>query len=109
MENKTTPNKVIVPMFLTNEPSDETKEHVKLAYVKYLRDNGKTPKGAMNEDINLKKLLVYLQELDESWMNIPPSEIKTSPPRTLIQRLNVILTRWKTNTDKVQKALDNLP
>ena len=109
MENKTTPNKVIVPMFLQNEPSDETKEHVKLAYVKYLRDNGKTPKGAMNEDINLKKLLVYLQELDENWMNIPPSEIKTSPPRTLVQRLNMVLTRYKTSIDKVQKALENLP
>ena len=109
MENKTTPNKVIVPMFLQNEPSDETKEHVKLAYVKYLRDNGKTPKGAMNEEINLKKLLVYLQELDENWMNIPPSEIKTSPPRTLVQRLNMVLTRYKTSIDKVQKALDNLP
>lgn len=63
----------------------------------------------MSEDVSIKKLLVYLQELDDSWLNIPPSEIKTSPPRTLIHRLNVYLLRWRTDTDKVQKALDNLP
>ena len=79
------------------------------AYVKYIRDNGKTPKEAVNEEITLKKLLTYLQELDENWLNIPPSEIKTSPPRTLIHRLNVHLLRWRTSTDKVQKALDLLP
>ena len=80
-----------------------------LAYVKYIREHGKTPEQAVNEEITLKKLLTNLQELDDNWMNINPSEIKTSPPRTLIQRLNIILLRWRTNTDKVQKALDLLP
>ena len=95
MESKSTPNITNVPEFLQGHPTDQDKHNVKLAYAKYIRDQGKSPKQAACRDINLKELLVNLQELDVRWMNIPPSEIKTSPPRTLIQRLNIVLDRWR--------------
>ena len=72
MESKSTPNKANVPDFFKTEPSEEDKLHVKQAYAKYIRDQGKTPQQALNEEMNIKKLLVYLQELDGRWMNIPP-------------------------------------
>ena len=34
---------------------------------------------------------------------------KTSEPRTLVQRLNVTLGRWKSDHKKVQKTIDSLP
>ena len=95
MESKSTSNKANVPEFLQGQTTDEDKLHVKLAYAKYIRDQGKSPRQAICKDINLKELLVNLQELDVRWMSIPASEMKTSPPRTLIHRLNIFIDRWR--------------
>jgi len=109
MESKASPNKTSVPEFLKSVPDDSSKRHVKQAYAKYIRDQGRTPKQADSDEISIRMLLSYLQELDDRWMGIPPKEVKTSEPRTLVQRLNVTLGRWKSDHKKVQKTIDSLP
>ena len=47
--------------------------------------------------------------VDKRWQNIPISQMKTTPPRKLIQYMNTHIARWKKNFDAVQKAIDELP
>ena len=54
-------------------------------------------------------LLPFLQQHDRAWYNIPPHEMKTTKPRTLLSYMNTHINRWKTKYDAVQKVIDGLP
>jgi hypothetical protein len=56
----------------------------------------------------MKVLLTHLQELDAKWVGIMKEDMSTSPPRTLIQNMNVHLGRWIKDPTKVQLVLDSL-
>ena len=80
---------------MTTNLEVDTKDTLSKAYALYLRDLRVKPKDALSMHISLKMLLPNLQRFDTRWLNIPASEMKTSPPRTLVQRMNCYLTRFK--------------
>ena len=87
----------------------DTRENLEKAYAKFIRDVNKTPEQAKSDPINIKMLLTNLTELDSRWREIPPDQMKTSAPRTLIHRMRQHLTRWKDKVADVQKTIDSLP
>ena len=73
-----------MPRFLTTNLELDSKDTLSKAYALYLRDLRVKPKDALNMHISLKMLLPNLQRFDSRWLNIPVTEMKTSPPRTLV-------------------------
>ena len=80
-----------------------------IAYAMYLRDLRQTPKFAVKLSISIRMLLPQLQMLDRRWRDVPVNEVRTTPPRTLVQNMNVFLHRWKKKFDDVEKCIAKLP
>ena len=68
-----------------------------------------TPKQFVKTEFRIKQLHHYLCIYDRRWEVIPPTEVKTTLPRTLVHSMNTHLQRWKNNYAAVQKVIDNLP
>ena len=79
-----------------------------IAYAMYLRDLRQTPKLAVKLSISIRMLLPQLQMLDRRWRDVPVNEVRTTPPRTLVQNMNVFLHRWKKKFDDVEKYIAKL-
>ena len=54
------------------------------------------------------QLLTYLQDLDSSWIGIPPKQMVTTLPRILVQRLNIYLGRFVYEFKKIRKIMETL-
>ncbi len=87
----------------------DTKEVTEKALAYYLREKNLTPKQFANSKFSLSSLLPYLCLYDKRWCDIPPTEVKTTPPRTLVHNMNCHIHRWKLNFKAVQKVIDELP
>jgi len=46
---------------------------------------------------------------DRRWSEVPLDEMKTTPPRTLVQYMNTHVNRWSKQYEAVQKVIDALP
>ena len=75
----------------------------------YIRDNDLTPKQFASKLFKIKLLLPYLQQYDRRWCDVPFDQMKTTPPRTLVQYMNTHVARWKKQFETVQKVIDALP
>ena len=98
-----------VPRFLTTTFDAHQKDITEKAVALYIRDNDLTPRQFAMKNFKIKLLLPYLQLLDRQWGNIAYDEMKTTPPRTLVQYMNTHIARWKTKYEAVQKVIDALP
>ena len=106
MTNKTVKG---VPRFLTTTFDAHQKDITEKAVAHYIRDNDLTPKSFAGKSFKIKFLLPYLQQYDRQWYDVPLDEMKTTPPRTLVQYMNTHVARWKKQYEAVQKVIDGLP
>ena len=79
------------------------------SYAEYLRDRNITPRQAARHDFKLIWLLDYLPKHDRRWSQIKSKEMKTTPPRSLVNNMNVNLHRFRKEYLLVQKTIDELP
>ena len=79
------------------------------SYAEYLRDRNLTPRQAARHDFKLIWLLDYLPKHDRRWSQIKSKEMKTTPPRSLVNNMNVNLHRFRKEYLLVQKTIDELP
>ena len=79
------------------------------SYAEYLRDRNLTPRQAARHDFKLVWLLDYLPKHDRRWSQIKPKEMKTTPPRSLVNNMNVNLHRFRKEFLHVQNTIDELP
>ena len=98
-----------VPRFLTTQFDAHNKDIAEKAVAFYIKDHGFTPKTFAASEFKIKWLLQYLQMLDRQWQSVPPNEMKTTPPRTLVHYMNNHIGKWKHRTELVQKQIDSLP
>ena len=68
-----------------------------------------TPKTFAKASFRIVWLLPYLARVDKRWNDIPPTEVKTTKPRTLVNRISIHISNLKKNYKAVQKLLDELP
>ena len=46
---------------------------------------------------------------DQRWVDIPPDEVKTTHPRTLVHGMNTYINKWKWEYKAVQEVINALP
>ena len=110
-ENMPTINTLIngPPRFLTTRMEVDTRDVTEKALAHYLREKNLTPKQFAKGEFRIGWLHHYLCLYDKRWIDIPPTEVKTTPPRTLVHNMNSYINRWKHNYKAVQKVIDELP
>ena len=79
------------------------------SYAEYLRDRNLTPRQAGRHDFKLVWLLDYLPKHDRRWSQIKPKEMKTTPPRSLVNNMNVNLHRFRKEFLHVQNTITPKP
>ena len=97
------------PRFLTTKFEIDIKDATEKAVVQYIREKNLTPKQFAKGEFKIGWLHHYLCMYDRRWTDIPPQEMKTTPPRTLVHNINSYVNRWKLNYPAVQKVIDGLP
>ena len=98
-----------VPRLLTTQFDAYWKDVTEKAVAHYIRDNDLTPKQFAGKQFKIKLLLPYLQQYDRQWYDVPMDQMKTTPPRTLVQYMNTHVNRWAKQFEAVQKVIDTLP
>ena len=83
------------PRFLTKRFESDDRENAERACAFYIKEANLTPKQFASCDFRMKMLHPYLAKVDRRWMEIPMTEVKTTPPRTLVHAMNTHISRWK--------------
>ncbi len=111
IDKKPTMNKLISgpPRFLTTRMELDVRDVTEKAVAHYLRAKNLTPKEFAKGEFRIGWLHHYLCLYDKRWIDIPPTEVKTTPPRTLVHNMNCHIHLWKLNFKAVQKVIDELP
>ena len=97
------------PRFLTTRFEIDVRDATEKAIAHYIREKNLTPKLFAKGEFKIGWLHHYLCMYDRRWTDIPPQEMKTTPPRTLVHNINSYVNRWKLNYQAVQKVIDGLP
>ena len=97
------------PRFLTTKFDILARDATEKAVAHYIRERNLTPKLFAKGEFKIKWLHYYLCKYDSRWNDIPPHEMKTTPPRTLVHCMNTHVNRWKLEYKAVQKVIDGLP
>ena len=97
------------PRFLTTKFDILARDATEKAVAHYIRERNLTPKLFAKGEFKIKWLHYYLCKYDSRWNDIPPQEMKTTPPRTLVHAMNTHVNRWKLEYKAVQKVIDGLP
>ena len=97
------------PRFLTTRFEIDVRDATEKAIAHYIREKNLTPKLFAKGEFKIKWLHYYLCKYDSRWNDIPPQEMKTTPPRTLVHAMNTHVNRWKLEYKAVQKVIDGLP
>ena len=67
--------------FLGNRMESNTREFTEKAVAHYIRENNLTPKQFAKGEFRITWLHYYLCIYDPRWLDVPPHEVKTTPPR----------------------------
>ena len=98
-----------VHRFLTTRFEIDVRDATEKAIAHYIRERNLTPKQFAKGEFKIGWLHHYLCLYDKRWTEIPPNEMKTTPPRTLVHNINSYINRWKKDYEAVQKVIDKLP
>ena len=72
------------PRFLTLSMEADTKGFTEKAFAHYLRDKNLTPRQFDKGAFRIGWLHHYLCFYDKRWLDVPPTQMKTTPPRTMV-------------------------
>ena len=97
------------PRFLTTQFEIDVRDATEKAIAHYIREKNLTPRQFAKSEFRIGWLHHYLCKYDRRWTEIPPHEMKTTPPRTLVHNINSYINRWKLKYPAVQKVIDALP
>ena len=97
------------PRLLTSQFDAYVRDTMEKALAHYLRDKNLTPRQFDKGEFRIGWLHHYLCLYDKRWLDVPPTEVKTTPPRSLVHHMNTYINRIKRNYKVVQKWIDELP
>ena len=97
------------PRFLTSRFELDVRDATEKALAHYLREKNLTPRQFDKGEFRIGWLHHYLWLYDKRWTDVHPTEVKTTPPRSLVHHMNTYINRIKGNYKVVQKWINDLP
>ena len=97
-----------VPAFLKQPIKANHKQDLEMAFAMYCNAANSKADSPLAKSVRIQWLHPLLCRRDKAWDSIPIDQMKTTPPRELIQRMNTHLYRIKAMPERIQKLMDEL-